>query len=371
VTADDHVYCWGLNNNGQLGTGGVGGPVVLSPVAVASPYRFRSVSAGGNFTCAVTVFDAIFCWGQNGDGQLGNGTTVESHRPVRVSTRVRMREVSGGTHHACAVSVGDIAYCWGRNDHGQVGDGTTSQRSVPTRPLGWAHFSTISAGDEFTCAVTTTNAVTPPHRAYCWGAASQGHYGDQTTHAKTLRPQPVPGAVAFDSVKSGLTHVCGVSPTHRAYCWGADHGWLGSPLSGSDFQITPRLVSGNHAFRSVDAGTYWSCGVTIEDAAFCWGVRGLGVGDGTPGGSPTPVRVGSDLRFRQLEAGGSFACAVASNGKVYCWGMVCWYGPTPSPVDNTAHELCPSAVPAEAAELRNQKAEPPDEWPRGASEVRV
>ena len=316
VTTDNRLYCWGLNYNGELGIGKFGGPEVLSPVAVASPYRFRSVSAAvGGFTCAVTLFDALFCWGANGNGQLGNGTTVGSAVPVRVSTRIRIREVSSGTHHTCAVSVGDIAYCWGRNDHGQVGDGTTSQRTVPTRPLGWAHFSTISAGDEFTCGVTTTNAVTPPHRAYCWGAVSQGHYGDQTTIAKTRRPQPVPGAVEFDSVKSGLTHVCGVSPTHRAYCWGADHGWLGSPSSGSDSQITPRLVSGGHAFRSVDAGIYRSCGVTVGNVAFCWG---LGVVDGTPVESPLPMRIGGDLRFRQLEAGGPFACGVTTDGKIYC-----------------------------------------------------
>jgi alpha-tubulin suppressor-like RCC1 family protein len=315
VTTDNRVYCWGLNYNGELGTGTAGGPEVLTPVAVASPYRFRSVSAGAGYTCAVTVFDALFCWGENGNGQLGNGTTLMSALPVRVATRVRIREVSTGSHHTCAVSVGDIAYCWGRNDHGQVGDGTTAQRSVPTRPLGWAHFSTISAGDEFTCGVTTTNAVTPPRRAYCWGAASQGHYGDQTTHARTLRPQPVPGAVEFDSVKAGLTHVCGVTPTQRAYCWGADHGWLGSPSSGADFQVTPRLVSGGRASRSVDAGTHRSCGVTVGNLAFCWG---LGVVDGTPVTSPLPMRVGGDLRFRQLEAGGSFACGVTTAGKIYC-----------------------------------------------------
>ena len=315
VTTESRLYCWGLNYNGQLGTGTVGGPEVVSPVAVASPYRFRSVSAGAEFTCAVTVFDAVFCWGQNDDGQLGNGSTVESALPVRISTRTRIREVSSGTHHACVVNVGDIAYCWGRNDHGQVGDGTTVQRSVPTRQWGWAHFNTISAGDEFTCGVTTTNAVTPPRRAYCWGAFSLGHYGDQTTIAKTRRPHPVPGAVEFDSVKSGLTHVCGVSPTHRAYCWGADHGWLGSPSSGSNFQSTPRLVSGGHAFRSVDAGTYRSCGVTLRDVAFCWG---LGVVNGTPVESPLPRRIGGNLLFRQLEAGGSFACGVTTDGKIYC-----------------------------------------------------
>jgi alpha-tubulin suppressor-like RCC1 family protein len=263
VTTDNRVYCWGLNYNGELGTGTAGGPEVLTPVAVASPYQFRSVSAGAGYTCAVTVFDALFCWGENGNGQLGNGTTLMSALPVRVATRVRIREVSTGSHHTCAVSVGDIAYCWGRNDHGQVGDGTTAQRSVPTRPLGWAHFSTISTGDEFTCGVTTTNAVTPPRRAYCWGA---------------------------------------------------DHGWLGSPSSGANFQLTPRLVSGGRAFRSVDAGTYRSCGVTVGNLAFCWG---LGVVDGTPVTSPLPMRVG-DLRFRQLEAGGSFACGVTTAGKIYC-----------------------------------------------------
>jgi alpha-tubulin suppressor-like RCC1 family protein len=317
VTIDRRAYCWGLNYNGQLRIGHTTQPID-SPVAVATTLRFRSVSAGGNFTCGVTGAGALYCWGENGDGQLGNGTTTGSPQPVRVQTGARMREVSAGTHHACAVSVGHILYCWGRNDFGQVGDGSVAQRSVPTRTLGLAHFSTVSAGDEFTCGVTTANAGTRPHRAYCWGAASNGHYGSQTTRDKTLQPRAVAGEVAFDSVQSGLTHVCGMTLKHQAYCWGADNWWLGSPRSGSNFQVSPRLVAGGQAFRSVDTGIYWTCGVTVEGRAFCWGRRG--VGDGTTVGSPVPVHVGGQLRFRAVSTGGQFSCGLTKDGKVYCWG---------------------------------------------------
>jgi len=328
VTTEGIAYCWGINNTGQLGIGHTTPQPINSPVAVATTRHFRSVSAGGGFTCGVAVSSALYCWGENRDGQLGNETRIDSPRPVRVQTSIRMREVSAGSHHACSVSEGDIVYCWGRNDHGQIGDGTTTERSVPIRPRGWAHFSTVSAGDEFTCGVTTINAVTPPDRAYCWGAASNGHYGDQTTRARTVRPTAVPGEVEFDSVQSGLTHVCGTTPEHQAYCWGADNWWLGSPSSGSDFRVSPRLVVGGHAFRSVDTGIYWSCGVTLGNVAYCWGVRSIGVGDGTTGGSPIPVEVGGQFRFRAVSTGGQFSCGLTIGVQVYCWGDF-EYGPRP------------------------------------------
>lgn len=352
VTTDDRVYCWGFNNTGQLGTGTVGGEPVLSPVAVASPYRFRSVSVRGGFTCAVTLFDAVFCWGQNNYGQLGNGTTVDSPRPVRIATRVRIREVSAGTHHACAASIGDIVYCWGRNELGEIGDGTKIDRRVPTRPLGWSHFSSVSAGDGFSCGVTTINDVTPPDRAYCWGAAIKA-YGSAGPRFTVLRPTAVPGGVTFARVASGDSHVCGVTASHRAFCWGANRDYLGSVSPGDFlFQTSPRLVAGGHQFRSVSAGSAWSCGVTTDDVGYCWGDHGaLGVGNGAPEGSPTPVRVGGDLHFREISAGGDFTCGITTGGKAYCWGMVCFYGPTPVPADDTAHDLCPG--------FARQLAQPP------------
>jgi alpha-tubulin suppressor-like RCC1 family protein len=329
VTTENQLYCWGNNNTGQLGTGTTSPPSRF-PVAVATTLRFRMVSAGATFTCGVTGFDGLYCWGENNYGQLGNGTRTDSPRPVRVATNIRIRAVSAGAHHACAVSIGDIVYCWGRNDFGQIGDGTRTDRPVPTRPAGWSHFSSVSAGNGFSCGLTTTNAVTPPDRIYCWGEAGNGHYGNDAWHDNLLRPNAVPGGLTFAGVESGYSHVCGVTPARKAYCWGANQAWLGSvpPAGSGDFQVTPRAVAGGHAFRAVAGGTYWSCGVTTDNVGYCWGDRTFGVGNGVPGGSWTPVQVAGGLHFSRIEAGGQFACGLTTDGKVYCWGDFD-YGPTP------------------------------------------
>src|SRR5439155_98946 len=135
------IYCWGANTHGQLGDGTTtdrSTPVALSTSVV----QWAQVSAGPNFACAVAGSWASsakpYCWGANDRGQVGDGTTTERHAPVVISVSLsQFRQVSTGPDYACAVvgstgstTTGQI-YCWGANGRGQLGDGTTTDRSTP------------------------------------------------------------------------------------------------------------------------------------------------------------------------------------------------------------------------------------------------
>ncbi len=144
---------------------------------------FARVSAEGAHTCGVTSGGAAYCWGYNGDGELGDGTTADRLSPVPVGGGVSFAAVSAGDGgDTCGVTAGGAAYCWGDNSLGELGDGTTTNRSSPVLVAGGVSFAAVSAGDIHTCGVTAGGA------ASCWGLNSAGQLGDGTT---TDRSSPV------------------------------------------------------------------------------------------------------------------------------------------------------------------------------------
>ena len=138
ITTADKAYCWGLNESGVLGS--VTGANSLTPVAVAGGRRYGLLNAGWLHSCAVTTSAVAFCWGSNADGQLGVGSgTSSSFSPLRVAGGLELTAVSTGTlgRHSCSRTTTDHrAYCWGENGNGQLGDGTTIDRPKPVAVLG-------------------------------------------------------------------------------------------------------------------------------------------------------------------------------------------------------------------------------------------
>jgi alpha-tubulin suppressor-like RCC1 family protein len=136
VVASGKPYCWGLNNNGQLGNNSLTTSNVAVAVATlpwAANATLSSLSAGQYGNCVVAAGKA-YCWGNNSNGQLGNGNTTDQRTPVAVTTSGVLSgtvdQVNAGALHSCALQ-GSVAYCWGYNGTGQLGDGSTTQRTAP------------------------------------------------------------------------------------------------------------------------------------------------------------------------------------------------------------------------------------------------
>src|SRR5437667_430503 len=123
---------------------------------------FAKMSAGGAGTCGVTAGGAAYCWGSNIYGQLGDGTTTNRSSPVLVTGGVSFAAVSAGGDggHTCGVPAGGAVSCWGYNGSGQLGDGTTTNRSSPVLVTGGVSFAAVSAGaaGDCTCGVTSGGA---------------------------------------------------------------------------------------------------------------------------------------------------------------------------------------------------------------------
>jgi alpha-tubulin suppressor-like RCC1 family protein len=230
------IYCWGWNLSGQLGNGTTANQ--SRPAAVAGILQSNQLSTGDLHTCGIAVRPSgSYCWGDNSDSEIGDGTSQNPRlKPVKVATEVTFSQVSGGGYHTCALSVSAIppqsgkAYCWGRNGNGQVGDGQDISEGAFTRRkprlvVGGLTFRQVDAGHINTCGVTTTG------QAYCWGNNGAGQLGNPTTPAYpgSSVPIAVAGGLSFLQVSTGGNHVCGVSSDNRAYCWGANvDGQVGS-----------------------------------------------------------------------------------------------------------------------------------------------
>ena len=325
------VWCWGLNGaEGRIGSDQLSSSSMSSnPVRVPGNLRFAQLATFGRHTCALTAEGKAYCWGYNGWGALGGNTNVsQSFTPVAVAGNLTFRSITAGSDHACAVTLDNVAYCWGNNDWRQLGTGTSTPASSPVNVTGGVAFASIAAGSGFTCGVAQLNGV-----AYCWGANSIGQTGDGQKinygNVFVSTPQQVVGGLAFKSVSLGNQYACGVTMAGQGYCWGSNSTKLGAgPTNDSS---SPVAVLGGYNFRSISAGALHACGVTTSNAVYCWGRNGNGeLGVAPPNGSSaldTPVRAGGNFTASEVSAAGTgtgssgHTCAISVDRlTAYCFG---------------------------------------------------
>jgi len=137
--------------------------VVSVTVAAPAPSQaiFASIAPGGSHTCALTAAGLAYCWGDNLNGQLGNGTQNQAPKPTAVSLAIAFASISSGDNHSCGVALSPkgAAYCWGQNFLGQIGDGSKTDRFTPVLVSGGINFFSVSAGNGFSCGLAVDGSA--------------------------------------------------------------------------------------------------------------------------------------------------------------------------------------------------------------------
>jgi alpha-tubulin suppressor-like RCC1 family protein len=206
------VRCWGNGYNGQLGQGSF--MASSSPVSVVGLSNVTSISAGEDHACAALTSGAVRCWGSNSDVALGSsGAAIISATPVAVSSLTNARAVYSGGSHTCAVLTTGGVSCWGNNDEGQLGDGTITNRATPVTVAGLSGVTQLSLNSTSTCALLAAGSVV------CWGENFNGQLGDGgTTDRRT--PGASVSQVSAAHISSGRDHTCAVASSGVTKCWG-------------------------------------------------------------------------------------------------------------------------------------------------------
>jgi alpha-tubulin suppressor-like RCC1 family protein len=313
LTTSGAAFCWGANSNGQLGSGGVAG--LLVPVEIPQLSNgVASLALGAVHSCAVTTAGGVLCWGANFSGQLGNGSRTTSTIPVAVlglSTGIVAVAVSAGfpDAYSCALAAGGGILCWGTNGYGQLGNGSTSDSAVPIAVSGLpSGVVSIVAGTYHACALTSTGDV------WCWGV--QLANGSTSDSAVPIAVSGLPSGIV--SIVAGASHTCVLTSSAEVWCWGYRLG-NGSTLDSAVPFVLSGLPSG---VVSVSAGAYHGCALIASGAVWCWGYNDYSqLGNADYDDSYVPVEAWVlPTGVTAMALGVRHSCALRENGEVLCWG---------------------------------------------------
>jgi alpha-tubulin suppressor-like RCC1 family protein len=285
-------------------------PVALLRGTIPSGATIGKISVGAFHACALASNNAAYCWGNGSQGQLGNSASANLRTPVAVSqgqipSGVTLTQISAAFNHSCALGSNGAAYCWGYNGQGQLGndDEGGSDRYVPTavsqgaRPSG-VTYTKLSASVAHACAIGSNGWI------YCWGANPAYGLGDGTS---TNRDVPVavsgakvPSGVTFSEVATGWNHTCALGSNSYVYCWGTGFAAGGSSPSAiiEVPTVLPALSGKPEGFSISQLTANWdhTCGLGTDKLVYCWGKNqffSLGrESDGTavPGAVLSPVQ---------------------------------------------------------------------------------
>ena len=308
----------------------------------------KKISVGLQHTCAIFDDDKVYCWGGNGFGQLGVGSTTDQNTPtvVNLGTGKTATAISSGSFHNCAILNDKTVKCWGVNSSGQVGDRSNTARTSPVAvPLGSGRSATaIHVNGAHSCAILDDGSL------LCWGANNRGQLGDGTT---TSRNTPVAvdlgeGRTAT-AVGGGSSHTCAILDDESLKCWGYNHnGETGLPTAHRGDQ--PGEMGENLIFVDLDIdkeeevgpgitlalGGNHACAIDEDGTLACWGRNDdgqLGVSttdnDVCPVNNtnydciraPVEVDLGTGRSAKMVSLGHvNHTCAILDNGSLLCWG---------------------------------------------------
>jgi alpha-tubulin suppressor-like RCC1 family protein len=315
------LWCWGAGRSGALGTGHTAEQD--EPQQITRPTAgWASVTLGLSDGCATRSDGTLWCWGYNGYGELGIGTTTSVSRPhqVAIPASTGWTSVTAGVYHTCATRSDATLWCWGYNGVGQLGTGTTTSQDQPqqvTTPAGtgWA---SVSAGGSTTCATRSDGTL------WCWGFNNNGELGIGTT---TSQDQPrqvtTPVAGGWTSVTAGA-QTCATRSDTTLWCWGWNgFGQLGIGTTTDQDQPQQVTTPASTGWTRVTAGGAHTC-ATRTHALWCWGWNGYGqLGNGTYADQARPRRVflPTTTGWTLMALGEAHTCATHTGHTLWCWGF--------------------------------------------------
>ncbi|PIE18276.1 MAG: hypothetical protein CSA66_04900 [Proteobacteria bacterium] len=316
IRGNGETWCWGANGNGQLGTGDRD---FLGSAASVIQSDLIAIEAGQQHTCGLGANGRVYCWGWNQWGQVGNDTWWQDYDQPHDVGLDQVIAIGSSFLHTCAVRADGTAWCWGENLAGQIGNTAPSNRiTAATQVQGLSGVVEIGGGDGYTCARRADGT------AWCWGSGEGGRLGHAGSDEGSLVPLQVDlelGVASVTDISIDHEHACAAISDGTARCWGRNtHGQLGNGESGQD-EAPLVVVAPLGGVLDLETGGRHSCATTSSGLLHCWGAndRGqLGLGHTTQAAQPHAV--GALSGVRDVALGYDHTCAVQTSGEIACWG---------------------------------------------------
>jgi hypothetical protein len=313
LTLRGALYCWGDNQRGQLGLGDTD-PRSL-PTRVGTLADWLEVTTGASHSCARRADGSVFCFGANEIGQLGNDAVAQSSSsPVPVALAAAAAHVVSEANHVCVITQNAALYCWGENLEGEIGQGAALVNQLPPSQVGTDQdWIAVDTGQGHTCGLRGAGDL------YCWGRNSDSELGLGDGALGQIRIPTQVGATTYAAVQAGQNHSCAIQADGALYCWGGnDFGNLGTGDRLS--RTSPTQIGDKLDWVALSLDTFHSCAIDAAEHLFCWGRNQegqLGVGDTDDRLNPSQV---PGERFSHIAVGRFHTCALKVDDSVWCTG---------------------------------------------------
>ncbi len=323
LSSDGSVWGWGDDLEGQLGNGS-DGTATDAPVRALQLSDAVAVAAGSNSAFALRGDGTVWAWGDDGEGELGNGKeTFTSEVPVRVKGLRGVKQIAAGEFAAYAVTRRGTVWAWGSNGVGQLGEKLSVATSdLPVKVIGLNAVRALAAG------AGTAYALRADGTVWAWGDNAFGELARQKGLIGSEVPVEIQGLRGVTAVAAGADAGFALLQNGTVRAWGdGSFGDLGTgtcPIrhptncAGSS---RPEPVGRVPQVLAIAAGTYAAYALAADGSVWAWGYGGYGqLGDGNTDSSDIPVRVNGLRHVVSIAAGGNAAYALQSNGTVWAWG---------------------------------------------------
>ena len=286
---------------------------VFSNPAQAEFSTTPAIAAGGDHSLALKQDGTVWAWGDNNDGQLGDGTTERRYTPTQVPGLTDVVAIAAGYYHSLALRQDGTVWAWGDNSHGQLGDGGSQDRYTPAQVPGLTNVIAISAGRYHSLVLKQDGTV------WGWGNNSAGELGDGRSATTKRTPVQAQGLTNVIAIAAGFDRSYAIKQDGTVWGWG--FGGLGDgkeqhsyvpiqiPALTDAIAISSEFLAA-HAVKQ--DGTVW--GWAIMNAS------GL-VGDGTTEDRLTPVQLPGLIDIVTVSNKYTHALALKSDGTVWAWGV--------------------------------------------------
>ncbi len=299
------VYAWGDNTWGNLGNGTFS--PVYDPILLQSIDNIIQVTAGSNHVIALKSDNTLLAWGKNTNGQLGYGTYASSNFPMAVVSISDVQSISAGRNHSLALTTSGEVYAWGANNYGQLGNGDFVEQNQPVLVSGINNVVWVSCGADFSMAVRDDGTV------WTWGCNDNGQLGHNDIISRNL-PEQIYNLHKISMLTAGNKHALALNERGEVFAWGGNtEGQLGIGTTNQSLIFERLDITG---VKSIEAGSYNSYAIKNDGSVWSWGFNNFGqLGDQTTVNKSLPIRADQFFGIVDLGAGNDFVCLVRKESK--------------------------------------------------------